>query len=82
MTLPEIHAYVCARYGVTMPVLLSPLRAARIVRARQEGMWLARRYTGMSLPAIARAFGRKDHSTVLWAIRQHSKRISYSMVLP
>jgi chromosomal replication initiator protein len=38
-------------------------------------MTLAREFTSMSLPAIASAFGRKDHSTVIHGINRIESRV-------
>ena len=40
-------------------------RQLRIARARQVAMYLTRRITGLSYPAIGEKFGGKDHSTVI-----------------
>ena len=50
--------------------ILSIRRPKSIVRARQIGMYLARKHTSRSLPEIGRRFGGKDHSTVLHAVRK------------
>ncbi|MGH9489396.1 MAG: chromosomal replication initiator protein DnaA [Terriglobales bacterium] len=41
-----------------------------IVYPRQIGMFLAKKYTGASLPEIARFYGGKHHSTVIHSIRK------------
>ena len=33
-------------------------------------MWLCRKFTSRSLPEIGRAFGGRDHTTVLHAVRK------------
>jgi chromosomal replication initiator protein len=38
-------------------------------------MYLARELTSESLPAIARQFGKRDHTTVLYAWRRTLQRI-------
>jgi len=67
-SIQAVQDAVCACLGVARSELLSPARAARVVRARQLAMYLARELSGASLAEIARAFDR-DHSTVLHAIR-------------
>jgi len=44
-------------------------------------MYLARELTSESLPAIGRAFGGRDHTTVLHAWRRTEQRISTSIEL-
>jgi chromosomal replication initiator protein len=38
-------------------------------------MYLTRQLTKRSLPCIGRAFGHRDHTTVLYAIRSVEKRM-------
>jgi chromosomal replication initiator protein len=66
----QIQEAVAARLGVPVEKILSPTRTARVARARQLAMYLARELTGLSLPAIANAFNRRDHTTVMHAIRK------------
>lgn len=64
--LRAIIAATAAECGVTEAQLLSSQR--KFALARQVAMYLARSLTPASLPAIGRAF-RRDHSTVLHAVR-------------
>jgi hypothetical protein len=41
-----------------------------VARARQIAMWVMRSETALSLPAIGRMFGDRDHTTVLHACRR------------
>ena len=66
----QVQETVASRLELTVDDLLSPSRTARIARARQLAMYLTRELTDMSLPAIAAAFNRRDHTTVLHAIRR------------
>ena len=64
---PRIAAIIGAvaqAFSVPVRQILSPRRAAPIVRARQAAMHLALELSGHSSIAIGRALGR-DHSTVL-----------------
>ncbi len=61
---------VAERYGVDVENLRSLSRQARVVLARQVAMYLIRHLTDTSLPAIGKAFGGKDHSTVLHAVKK------------
>ena len=54
-------------FGLTCRKLKSPIRARKILLARQVGMYLARRLTNLPLQGIGRYFGGRDHSTVLHA---------------
>jgi len=66
----DILKIVGHHYSVTRADLLSPRRARSIVRPRQVGMYLAKKFTPRSLPEIGRRFGGRDHSTVLHAVRK------------
>lgn len=66
----EIQKIVAMVYGLTINDLLSHRRTANVVKPRQEAMWLAKRFTLLSLPEIGRQFGGKDHTTVLHAVRK------------
>jgi|GEM_PF-2406213 len=47
--------------------LTGPSRKRHIAAARHAGMYLARVEGGLSYPKVARAFGRKDHTTAMHA---------------
>ncbi len=66
----DILKIIGHHYSVTRADLLSPRRARSIVRPRQVGMYLAKKFTPRSLPEIGRRFGGRDHSTVLHAVRK------------
>ena len=66
----EIQEAVCSELGVSRDLMLSASRTADVSRARQLAMYLTRELTELSLPAIAREFNRRDHTTVLHAIRR------------
>jgi chromosomal replication initiator protein len=66
----QVQEAVAARLEISIDDILSPSRTARVARARQLAMYLTRELTDLSLPAIAQAFNRRDHTTVLHAIRR------------
>jgi chromosomal replication initiator protein len=69
-----IQEAVCSILGVSRQELLSPTRTARVAEARQLSMYLARDLTPLSLAQIARRF-KRDHTTVLHAVRAVSSRL-------
>jgi chromosomal replication initiator protein len=72
---PErVQEAVAAELGLTVDAILSPTRTATVARGRQLAMYLTRELTDLSLPAIAQAFNRRDHTTVLHAIRRVERR--------
>jgi chromosomal replication initiator protein len=55
--------------------LSSARRSRQVVYARQIAMYLCRELTDYSLPAIARRFGGRDHTTVLHAHRKVQREL-------
>ena len=52
---------------------LTGKRRPDLVLARQVAMYVCRRKLGLSYPELGRAFGGKDHSTVIHAIKKINK---------
>ena len=75
-TVEEIQAATCERLGISPEALSSPDRSARVAWARQVAMYLARELTDATLPAIGRAFGGRNHTTVMHACRRTTERIA------
>jgi chromosomal replication initiator protein len=74
-SLAEIQSAACQHFGISPEELLSSSRTARVAWPRQVAMYLARELTDESLPAIGRHFGRRDHTTVIHAVRRAEARI-------
>jgi chromosomal replication initiator protein len=72
----RVQELVAERLGLTRAQILSSSRAAPIARARQLAMYLTRELTDLSLPAIAAAFDRRDHTTVIHAVKRVAERAS------
>jgi chromosomal replication initiator protein len=72
----EIQQRICEAFGVSMDQLLSSSRAATVAWPRQVAMYLARELTDQTLPAIGRAFGGRNHTTVMHACRRTAERIA------
>ena len=60
---------VCRFYSIEENVLRSTQKTKGTAEARQIAMYLIRQMTNLSLPDIAKEFG-KNHTTVLYAIRR------------
>ena len=75
-TVREIQERTCVAFGLSIEQLLSPSRAAPVAWPRQVAMYLARELTDQTLPAIGRAFGNRNHTTVLHACRRTAERIA------
>ncbi|MBW3663209.1 MAG: chromosomal replication initiator protein DnaA [Actinobacteria bacterium] len=54
-------------FSLTLDDLCSPNRSRQLVTARQIAMYLVRELTDLSLPRIGKAFGGRDHTTVMHA---------------
>jgi chromosomal replication initiator protein len=70
LSISVIQSEVCRYYGVTLDEMNGDKRTRRIVRPRQVAMYLSRELTDSSLPAIGRAFGGRDHTTVMYAVQK------------
>jgi chromosomal replication initiator protein len=66
-TIADAMNVSCEHYRVTIDQLKSKRRTQDLVLARQVAMYLAREKVGVSLNQIGRAFGNRDHTTVLHA---------------
>jgi chromosomal replication initiator protein len=69
ISLSNIQKTVADYYQISLPNLLSTSRSRSVARPRQLAMALAKELTEHSLPEIGKAFGGRDHTTVLHACR-------------
>jgi chromosomal replication initiator protein len=68
LTCDDIINRVATFCGHTRDELIGPSRRQPLARYRQVAMYLCREYTDLSLPKIGKAFGGRDHTTVLHAV--------------
>lgn len=68
-TIDSIIRAVAEYHHIKPAHILSPCRFREYAWPRQEAYWLARELTGRSLPEIGRAFGGRDHTTIIFGIR-------------
>jgi chromosomal replication initiator protein len=61
---------VADHFALTVEDLCSPSRSRQLVTARQLAMYLTRELTELSLPRIGKAFGGRDHTTVMHATKK------------
>ncbi len=66
----DIMNRVAQRMNVTASDILGTRRRTDLVLARQLAMYVCRRKLGLSYPELGRAFGGKDHSTVIYSIKK------------
>ena len=62
-------------YNLEEKHLLNPTRRKEIVKPRQIAMFLLRKELKYSFPDIARKFGGKDHTTVIYAYKKINQEI-------
>jgi chromosomal replication initiator protein len=60
-----IQHEVCRYFGISKGDLVGSSRSRAVAYPRQVAMYLCRELTDESLPKIGRAFGGRDHSTVM-----------------
>jgi chromosomal replication initiator protein len=69
LTVEHIRQLVCDHYHMTLTTMLGKTRNREIVRPRQIAMYFAKNHTNASLSHIGNLFGKKDHTTVLYACK-------------
>lgn len=74
VTIDNIQKIVAEYYRIKVADLKSKVRTKQIAHPRQLAMALAKELTNRSLPEIGKAFGDRDHTTVLHACRAVEKR--------
>ena len=73
---PElIISEVCRFYSIEESTLRSTLKNKGTAEARQIAMYLIRKMTNLSLPDIAKEFG-KNHTTVLYGLRRVEQELA------
>ena len=75
ITIDSIKEAVCGYYGLETSRLLERTRKREVVVARQMSMYLAKKYTTLSLAGIGDVLGKKDHATVLHACKTISEQV-------
>ncbi|MBT5540709.1 MAG: chromosomal replication initiator protein DnaA, partial [Alphaproteobacteria bacterium] len=69
LDIEDIQRKVAERFAIKVSDMHSVRRHRTIARPRQIAMYLAKKLTTKSLPEIGRAFGGRDHTTVMHAVR-------------
>ena len=65
-----IMAVTAEYYSLTLDDLCGPSKIKNIAGARQIAMYLCRELTELTLPAIGKTFGGRDHTTVMHAAKK------------
>ena len=63
-------------FGWTVDDLCGKSRRRPLVTARQIGMYVMRELTGYSYPQIAKEFGGRDHTTVMYAVEKIKQQMN------
>ena len=70
ITIEEIQRKVAEKYNVKVSDMSSNCRARNVARPRQLAMYLAKILTPKSLADIGKKFGKKDHTTIIHAVKK------------
>ena len=61
--------------GISREALEGPSKVRKVIRPRHIAMYLSRELTGKSFPQIGYSFGKRDHTTILYAHRKVTKTL-------
>ena len=75
ITIEGIQKTICDYYNIKVGDLKAKRRTKNIAIPRQVAMYLCRKYTETSFPAIGDKFGGRDHSTVIHASKTIERKI-------
>ncbi len=81
VSLDDIQQVVAEFCNIRLADLVGPRRTKELAEARQVAMWLAKQMTSKSYPDIGRAFGGRDHTTVIHAVEKIEKVKGEDMAL-
>lgn len=69
-SIPTVQSVVARAFGLPVTALSSASRTKGTTFARHLAMYLCRERVRCSFPEIGRAFGGRDHTTVMAAVRK------------
>lgn len=69
VTLDQIQMKVAEHFHIKLQDMHSNRRTKDVARPRQVAMYLAKQLTSKSYPEIGKAFGGRDHTTVMHAVK-------------
>ncbi len=75
VNIDKIKKMIAEEYSISTDILCSKSRKNNIVSARQLAMYLSRCLTNEPLSIISMKFGRKDHTTVMNAVKKIEAKI-------
>jgi chromosomal replication initiator protein len=72
----DIQAITAGYFNIPLSDLSSGKRQRTVAYPRQMAMYLCKKYTGLSYKRIGNAFEKKDHSTVIYAVRRIEQELA------
>ncbi|MDX8392545.1 MAG: chromosomal replication initiator protein DnaA [Mariprofundaceae bacterium] len=75
VSVEDIQKHVANYYNIRLQDMRSKKRTRNVAFPRQVGMYCCKHLTSLSLPEIGEAFGGRDHTTVLYAVRRIDKEM-------
>ncbi len=78
ITASSIISTTASTFGFTVDELKGVSRKRPLVVARQVAMYVVRELTDLSYPAIGKAFGDKDHTTVMHSVEKIETLMSHN----
>ena len=70
VSLDDVMGTVARHYGIKVSDIKGSRKTRDVTHPRQVAMYLARKLTRASFPEIGKAFGNKDHSTVVKGVKK------------
>ena len=71
----EWHVVAKKHYNITSQEIISSNKSRNITFPRQICMYLCRKFTELSLAAIGKSIGNRDHTTILHGIDKIEKQV-------
>ncbi len=81
LTVDTVRRVVAEAFGMSEDDLRGPARRNDVVTARHVGMYLSRELTGQPLAVIGKAFGGRDHTTILHGCNRVKKLLEQQEAL-
>lgn len=69
----DVQKLTANHFNISVTDLLSNKKTHKFSYPRHMAMYLCRELTGLSFKEIARSFGNKDHSTIIYAVKRIAK---------
>lgn len=76
ISIATIQKEVCSYYGINHADLIGKKRTQDIITPRHMAMYLSQELTDNSYPQIGKAFGDRDHTTIMHAVSKIKKKMS------